>query len=399
MREETMKTRKINLRKARRGSILALVLIIGVCLAFVGWGMLQIGFGGRVNAVLANSWILARSGADAGLTQAMYSMNQKWIAEKPGWNNSTLPSASNVTLPNSNVKYSYNITGTFAGGFTIESTGTTQRATKKVFATTKTVSQWVGIGVQTSAQIHTPIMGTIPAGTTYEISIRTNSTLPGSIYLQPNTTVPGDIVVGPGGDPTASISTSPGCTIQGDTYAAPEKLDFPDNIPPTISTLSNWTSGNHTITSGMYKYNSISMGNGDIVKIVGDVTIYATQNVTLNQGSVLDVNIGSLKLYVGNSLEAKNGSTILNDAHDATKLTIFGTPTCTSIQLKNSSDFWGLVNAPEATLLIFNSGNVYGGFIGDTLDMKNSGVFYFDTRLISGTIEPTQFIIERWWEE
>jgi hypothetical protein len=402
MREETMKTRKINLRKARRGSILALVLIIGVCLAFVGWGMLQIGFGGRVNAVLANSWILARSGADAGLTDAIYKMNVGWAnrATTPFNINNPIPAVTNVVLPNSNVKYSYNISHTGLSGeykYQIESIGTSRDAIKKVYATTRTVTQWVGIGVQTSAQIHAPILGVIPEGTTYNISIRTNSTAAGQIYLQPNSTVPGDIIVGPGGDPTTSISIGSNSTIQGDTYAASEKLEFPDNIPPTISSFSTWKSGDQTISTGSYKYKSITIDGN--VKIQGDVTIYATQDVVLKNGAVLDVNVGSLKFYVDKTIEAKEGSWILNDAHDATKLTIYGTPTCTSIILKNSGNIYGLINAPQAALEIKNSGSVYGGFIGYSLEMKNTGAFYFDTRLISGTYEPTKFVIERWWED
>jgi hypothetical protein len=393
-----MKTKKKYLRKTRRGSILAVVLVIGICLALLGWGMLQMGFGGRVNAVLANSWILARSGADAGLAEAIYKMNKKWAAEKPGWNNSTLPSASNVTLPNSNVQYGYNVTGTFAGGFTIESTGTTQRSTKKVFATTKTVSQWVGIGVKTFAQVHAPIFGTYPSGTSYDISIRTNGKESGAIYLQPNSTIPGDLVVGPGGDPDTCISIGSNSTIEGDTYAAPDELYFPDNIAPNGWPVQSWTGG--TINAGLYQYPSITMNAGEIVEIVGDVNIYVPGNIRIkNSASITVKSGGSLELYVGGTLIADNGSLIINEAHDARTLKIYGTPTCTSIDIKNSGDLWASVNAPQASLLIRNSGNVYGGFIGNSLEMKNTGAFYFDTRLAEGMEEPTKFVIIRWWEE
>jgi hypothetical protein len=394
-----MRTIRRFLRKTRRGSVLALVLVIGLCLALLGWGMLQMGFGSRLNAVIANSMILARNAADSGLTEAMYKMNKKWNAEKPSWNNSTLPSASNVVLPNSNVKYSYNVTGTFPLGFTITSIGASDRSVKTVHAITKTVSQWVGIGVRLSADIKpTANFGTYPSNTNYDISIRTNSILPNQIVLKNNLTIPGDIVVGPGGDPEAVIDTKAATVIQGDTYSASDLLDFPPNIPPTGWTVSSWTGG--TINTGFYQYPSITMNAGDTTEIVGDVNIYVPGNVRIKNSASLKVKAGgSLEIYVGGSFIADNGSLIINEDHDARTFKVYGTPTCTKVEIKNSGDFWGSINAPQADLTIFNSGDAYGGFIGNTLTIKNSGSFYFDTRLAEGLNEPLKFEIIRWWEE
>jgi hypothetical protein len=47
-----------------------------------------------------------------------------------------------------------------------------------------------------------------------------------------------------------------------------------------------------------------------------------------------------------------------------------------------------------------NSGAVYGALTGDRLEMKNSGEFYFDTRLLEFGIDvPVVYAVDRWWEE
>jgi hypothetical protein len=60
--------------------------------------------------------------------------------------------------------------------------------------------------------------------------------------------------------------------------------------------------------------------------------------------------------------------------------------------------------APNANLQIFNDGTFYGALIGKSLDeIKNSGTFYFDTRLLDLLTGLTPVTLETvqgsWWEE
>ena len=87
----------------------------------------------------------------------------------------------------------------------------------------------------------------------------------------------------------------------------------------------------------------------------------------------------------------------------ARSLSLLGTPDCTSLILKNSSDFYGKINAPEAYTEIRNSGDLYGAIMG-SMDLKiyNSGNFYFVSELYEFLGIETLFmgiIPGSWWEE
>src|SRR4030042_4132434 len=125
-------------KKFRRGSILGFVVVIGLCLAILGIGMLQLGFGSRINSAISVSRINAREAADAGLRYALHSMNQAFPGGGP------FPLTGSGTLNNSNASYTYQISqwqnspmrGNYYSHYLIESIGTTDRQSRKVCAIT-----------------------------------------------------------------------------------------------------------------------------------------------------------------------------------------------------------------------------------------------------------------------
>jgi hypothetical protein len=394
-------------RKFRKGSLLAFVLVIGICLALLGFGMLQMGFGSQLNSMIVNSGISARTAADAGLTMALYKLNQKLNV----WprNFSVLPSATNVQLnPNSTYpKYSYTITpngASYLNGYTITSIGITSRETRTVHAVINLQYYWAGIGVKQFANIKSnPTFGVIPTGSDYVFNIRTDSTGNNQVELFPNVTIPGDIIVGPGGNTDDVIDTKKSTIIQGDCYSSPDNIDF--TIKPAPSGLVNSPLPNADannvihIPTGMYAFPAINLKQSDKLQIEGNV-IFSTPSVTVGQGNALIVKSGgSLEAYIANSFVANQGSIITNENLDATKLKIFGLENCITIDIKNSGDFYGAIYAPNAVLTIYNSGAAYGGFVGKDLYTKDSAVFYFDARLLQGADDPAFFSLDRWWEE
>lgn len=404
-----MKTKKREFNKKRRGGVLALVLTIAVCLAIIGFGMMQLGFGSRFISAKTTSGITAREAADAGITEAVYLLNQKLLVWPRDFTD--LPTATDLVLNpvSSQPTYSYEVLPSdannpgFYNGFTVHSTGIYRDQLKKVHAVTTLQTYWAGIGVRLNADINSKtVFGCIPEGSDAVFSIRTNSTEPGAINLAPNTEITGEIVVGPGGDPESVITDKKTSVIDGPTYAASELLDFPFMPVPSEVVTSAFppsAGGITTITAGMYEFPPITIKNGEKVYIEGNVTI-STGDVRINNGGEIRVlSGGSLALYVDGSFIADTDSYIFNEDLDATKLKIYGSPDCTQVIIKNSGDLWAAVYAPNATLEIKNSGVTYGGFVGSSLIMKNSGEFYFDTRLLESVEDPAYFEIERWWEE
>ncbi len=66
------------LQSKTKGSVMALVLIAIVILLVTGAGLLSLGLHSQILALRTASDIAARCAADAGLTKALYQMNQKF---------------------------------------------------------------------------------------------------------------------------------------------------------------------------------------------------------------------------------------------------------------------------------------------------------------------------------
>jgi len=101
--------------------------VIGVCLAIIGFGMLQLGFGSRVISAYNTTVIGARTAADAGLLQALREMNLLYHNGIP------VPSTMNGSGSLSNTNASYNF---YMNNLKIDSTGTSGGETRIVHAYT-----------------------------------------------------------------------------------------------------------------------------------------------------------------------------------------------------------------------------------------------------------------------
>ena len=125
-----MNMKKLSQSK-KTGSAIPIVLIAIVILSVMGAGLLSLGFQSRAYAIRTTSEITARNAADAGLTKAIYQMNEK-LQVKP-WNESTLPMATGESLTNCDATFSYTI-ALNDGAYHIESIGSSGQTQKTVNA-------------------------------------------------------------------------------------------------------------------------------------------------------------------------------------------------------------------------------------------------------------------------
>lgn len=391
-----------NIRRKRKGTVLVLVVTIMVVLLITGLGLLRLGYSSRILAARSAFEISAIQAADAGFTQAKLLMDKKLI-EELSWNNSDLPTATNVALVNSDATYSYDVTGS-PSGFTVTSTGTASNTTRTVNGLLRIKSLWTGLSVQNTLDIKS---GTILMSDPEDeyFAIRSNSIADASMVLKANTSIPGDIIIGPGGTIEDAVDMKATTEVTGMMFAADEELYYPPVVVPNILTSIGETayiySAGTTLT-GNNKFTDMNLGVGDIQEINGNCEIYVVGGIILDNSAQLVVPAGSsLKLYLGGNFEGKNGSELKNETNDATQLKIFGLPTCTSIDIKNSGDFYAAIYAPEADLVLHNGGIVEGSFVGDNFEMKNSGTFIYDTDLGNVGIDDlaASFSVFRWWEE
>jgi hypothetical protein len=138
----------------------------------------------------------------------------------------------------------------------------------------------------------------------------------------------------------------------------------------------------------------ISSDNGIIPS---DLTLETGQSVTLNGKSgganyyftkielkngasmSIDTSAGPVHIYLSGELNGKDG-TITHIGGDPKKFVIFS-DTSDPVSLSNASAFYGVIYAPYASLEIYNHAPLYGAILAGSVNVKNSGDFYFDKAL------------------
>lgn len=104
-------------------------------------------------------------------------------------------------------------------------------------------------------------------------------------------------------------------------------------------------------------------------------------SLTLKNSAVLNIDaaLGPVNIYLTGALEAKNGSAI-NVNGVPTSFTVYSNFS-SSVIFKHGSAFKGTVYAPYAPGEMKNSVDTFGLIWGGTVDIKNSGQFFFDEAL------------------
>lgn len=397
----------------RDGTVLPLAVMAVVILFFIGMALIRLGLDARMRAVRTTAEIAARIAADAGFTQAKRLMDIK-LVNKP-WDGSSIPPAT-VSLPNSYSNTSFNYTVTDEGSYyLITSTGRSGIAEKTVKARLFVETLWFGIGVKENIDIKLgATFSTDPPDA--DFSIRTNSTDSDAVTLKAGVTIPGDVICGQYGVVDEVINIKATTVIEGDAYAAKDKIDFPDvvldanfaSMPTTPYIYApNTPIGNpNSVTPQYFRFDSIDIpgGAGDHVQeIQGPAVVYVEGKTTLGQSASIVVTEGSsLTLYLGGDLEAKNSvglDNLNNGSPDA--LIIYGLNTCENIDLKAKGEiFFGYVYAPDADLDVYAKNELAGSFIGESFTLMNATNFtYIPPSDANGLNNPTSYLMQRWWEE
>jgi len=401
---KTIKEEKIYLQ--RGGSVLVLVLLAIVILLVTGTGLLALSEHGQIQAIRTGAEIAARSAADAGLTMAVFEMNEQLEVEP--WDDGILPEATDEALPNCDAVFSCTVTGDVGGGYTIVSTGNCGRAEKTVSCILPLKGPFESAifgrqGISLNS-------GTVVDWYNYDaddedFQIGTNSIISDSIDLKNGVTVNGDVVVGLSGDPAVVIKDG-GATIRGEIYAASETYELPAiMVPGWLGPLpSGGTIEDDTTISSSGKFDEINLETGKTIIIDGDVTLYVIGDITLKNSAELQIadnGSASLILYLGGDFEGKNGSNVNNLTEDPQKIKIYGLGSCQSIVLKNSSDFYGAIYTPNADVVMHNSVDVFGSVVADSYEQKAASVFQYDASLrdVSVNDEAVRFVVKNWSDE
>ncbi len=389
----------------RRGAALAVVMAVIAILLVAGTAVLALGLHSRLLATRTSQQIAARCAADAGLARALYEMNQH-LGTIP-WDDGDLPEAANQALENTDATFDYSATSDGEGGYTISATGRCGPIARTITSTLKLqgVFDYALFGRE-SVDLKS---GAVVDWYNFDLDdepmkVGTSSVAVASIVLKNGATINGDVVVGVGGVPAEVIDSRPGATITGRSYAMTDDPWLPSvTVPEWLASLpSGGTIKNNTNISSSGKYDEIDLKNSGVVTVNGDVQLYIVGDVTLGNSASVDVENGaSLVMYIGGNFEGKNGSALNNKNQQPSQLKIYGLDGCRSMLLKNSSELYGAIYAPNADIILYNSAAIYGSLVGNTIEQKNSAPFYYDASLrdVSVDDEMVHFVVGKWREQ
>jgi len=400
----------------RRGSAVVMVLLLTILLVITGAGILTMGKYSHFAAIQSSSGIAARCSADAGLTKALFGMNQilESIQKTGGiWSDASLPYVVDETLLGCDSTFSYQVVKSPGGDYVITSVGKAGKAQRMV-NTTLQLKSLFEYAILVNGLIELKNGTTVDA---YNVGvgkpglrIGTNSKVVPSVISKFGVTIDGSVAVGHGGNPDTVINSKNEAVITGDTYPMfeEEEIDFIP-VPAYLEALPSQgvLSGDATITTNS-KYDSIFLpGLSNLIVIDGPVELYVLGDITIGNTDelrIVDVNTNPnayLILYAGGDIITQNGCIINNMTTDASKLQIFGLATCTSITFLQGGSFYGAIYAPNADVKLNNSVEYYGAVVSNSFVQSVGAGFHYDASLRDVSIDDigVSFAVNRWNEE
>lgn len=385
------------------------MMIVVLLLSMASLALIRVGGDARIRTIKNDFQTAARFAADAGVERVLYLMNNELAAGT--WSVGDVPTYTSEPLPGSNADYTVTFTGNLTSGYQITSVGHSAGHTKTVRATialTSPIAKDFAVFGKDSVDLKN---GSVVDGfnsddsgdTDVPAKIGTLSDSNGAIGIDNNVTIDGDIYTVPDGDADAIVNAHNGADITGGYFVLPSYYSMPPVSPPDYVASQGTISGKnitlHSSDSG--KYSRISVAKKGTLSINGDVTLYVTGDVNLKKDAKIEVkNNASLALYLDGDIEGKNSSGFNNKTQVPSNLLIYGTGTDQEINLKNSTNLYGVIYAPSADMVVHNSVDAYGSFIVENFQLKNSGEIYYDKALrkVSEEDALARFTVTRWEE-
>jgi len=401
------------LQSKRRGSAIPLALVTVLILLAMGTGLLKLGLNSRIYSIRTTSDITARCAADAGLTMALFEMNEKLKVDT--WDSSSLPQAIDEKLPYCDATYSYTVTGDVVG-YTIKSIGKAGQAQRTVSATLrlKGLFEYAILTNETlilkSDTLVDGYNSEDPLDTDVNVDIATQSTTDSSIVLSSGVTVKGDVMTGVGGDPDTVIKDLGATT--GDQLSGTVEEPLPQITPPALPDMGvDITAKGETIIIGPAdsgQYGNITLASDNEVGVLeiagGDVVLYITGNIEVGQlGGIVIKDNSSLTVYIDGDIHCRNNCSINNETppEDPKNFQLYGTSQDEQyFDIKAKSTWSGVIYAPNADIDLYANGDFYGSVVANNFEIKAGGNYHYDEALRKVSIEDegVRFVIKRWYE-
>ncbi|MDD3375062.1 MAG: hypothetical protein PHY73_04995 [Candidatus Omnitrophica bacterium] len=217
--------------------------------------------------------------------------------------------------------------------------------------------------------------------------IGTSGTSTDIIDINNNAYIAGDVSTGPEG--TVDIGNN--ATISGTISDENDRILESVVIPSVLTELTSQgdktvgNNGSWILTSGTYRYDSITLKNNVDMTVSGDVTIYVSGDFNVKNNADITVTPGSsLTYYTDGTFQINNNSTVNNMTQIPANFIVYSTFSGDDgILFNNNGELYGAVYAPDTDVELRNNAVTYGALVGDTVTLKNNAGVHYDEDLAS----------------
>ena len=388
--------------RARRGSTLAMMLVIVVCLAGLSVAMLSLGLSHSKEQRGERQEIHASYVCQAGLSEAMYQLlvgqsgDVGTQANPQNWGTSSFwVDAEPVTA---------DITRLRATGRDNLSGASEELVVRRVVD-----SIWQyglfgreGLHMDSNARVdsYDSTLGTYAAQATngsgsdmYALSnghVGSN----GDMQLDANAHVWGNATPGPGHTTTVTGNA----IVEGSTTPATAQLEMPALNVPTYTSYGNLTvnGAGVTLPTGNRSYGQVLIRTNKTLTLTGPSTIVMS-SLRMESGAniIVDSTNGPVTIYVLDNFILDSNAVIRSTDYKPDKVRInllsdnVASPeisvTIDTVDFNSNSMIYGILFAPYARITLDSYFTLYGALMARSLDVDSNSTFHFDEDLIHST--------------
>jgi hypothetical protein len=233
--------------------------------------------------------------------------------------------------------------------------------------------------------------------------VGTNSVHSCAINMSGGTEIFGKAWVGFGGNPATGICLSCNSTVYNKITGS--LTSAKDMTPKTDPAGGTWMGAlklsGHTaksLSSGNYRYSSITLSGGSKLTLSGTVMIHIDGDLTVSGGgggcggagggsggagggsggSSIVIASGSVTIYANGKKIDFSGGSLVNNTQNPKNLTIYGTARLQRVNLSGGSDQHLLLYAPTATITLSGGQNTFGSIIGSAVNLSGGSSVHYD---------------------
>ncbi len=125
-----------------------------------------------------------------------------------------------------------------------------------------------------------------------------------------------------------------------------------------------------------------------------------TGDILIGQSNMDILSGSSLTVYLGGNFTARNTTLVNTITKEPKRCQMNAVGSGQTFLLEQSTIFYGSIYAPNSTVHLDNSAELYGAIVANEVELSNSAELHYDNTLGEGSIGDwgTTFVVDRWQE-